>query len=74
MEQRDGLSEDDPRHGALSWRVNYLESLLGTLDQFPLIPARFVELLKANTAIVNPQFPDTPHPSVDLLARWEAGA
>jgi hypothetical protein len=62
----------DPRAEAIAWRVAYLENLLTTLDQFPLTDERFVELLNASTAIPNPRFPDVPHASVDLLARWEA--
>ncbi|MCS6802879.1 MAG: hypothetical protein RMM58_11885 [Chloroflexota bacterium] len=62
----------DPRAAACAWRIQYLEKLLGTLVEFPLTGERFVELLRANIAITNPSFPDTPHASVDLLARWEA--
>jgi hypothetical protein len=73
MERRNTLEEGTAEYGALTWRIGYLESLLGTLDQFPLIPARFVELLKGNVQIVNPEYPNTAHPSVDLLDRWEHG-
>ncbi|GIW07673.1 MAG: hypothetical protein KatS3mg060_2478 [Dehalococcoidia bacterium] len=64
----------DPRAAACAWRIQYLENLLGTLVQFPLTGERFVELLRANSAISHPSFPDVPHASVDLLARWEARA
>lgn len=62
----------DPRAAACAWRIDYLEHLLGTLVQFPLTGERFTELLRATTAITNPSFPETPHASVDVLARWEA--
>ena len=75
-EPRTGLlrAAGDPRAPACAWRIEYLERLLGTLVQFPLTGDRFVELLRANVAIRNPSFPDVPHASVDLLARWEARA
>lgn len=70
--RRDALAKrGDPAVEGINWRIEYLENLLVTLDQFPLLPDRFVELLKSNLAITNPRFPDIPHASVDLLARWE---
>ncbi|MCL6650261.1 MAG: hypothetical protein K6U89_18290 [Chloroflexi bacterium] len=62
----------EPLAAACAWRIAYLERLLGTLEQFPISGERFVELLRASTAITNDQFPGVPHASVDLLARWIA--
>ncbi|MFN8535764.1 MAG: hypothetical protein U0556_19680 [Dehalococcoidia bacterium] len=73
VHQRTLAEAGDPRADVCAWHIQYLENLLGTLDQFPLTADRFVELLRASIAITNPRFPDEPHASVDLLSRWEAG-